>query len=493
MQLELITKPQGPVLGEFSKCRARWSSIMGPLGSGKTIECCQKVLTLMTEQKPNRMGVRKSRWYAVRNTYPDLLGITLKDWMELFRELGRYKGGGMEPPCHYLKFRLPDRTLVQSELIFLALDRPQSIRKLRGAQATGFWFNETKEIDQSIVNMADLRHGRYPSKMDGGPTWHGIIGDTNAPDEDSWYYDLAENVKPKGWKFHVQEGGLLREMRVRPDGKREWTGGWIPNPRAENLHNLPKDYYVYGQEGKTEDWIAVNLANEYGQVHDGKPVYQRQWDKHSHVADSLELVEGIPLVVGLDFGLTPAAVFGQQTPRGTLNVLDELVADGMGINQFMTHVVLPKISNECHKASEVIFIGDPAGNARAETDEQTVFKELYDEFGIEALAANTNNTDVRLEAVRWFLQQLRDGKPAFRIHERCKILIRGFGGGYQFKRVQVVGTSRFHDKADKNEYSHPHDALQYLAMYFRGDYVVIDNGFERSQDYGNEDGLWGIN
>ena len=173
----------------------------------------------------------------------------------------------------------------------------------------------------------------------------------------------------------------------------------------------------------------------------------------------------------------------------------------MGINQFMATSVIPHILNTYPKAKlheeGIIYIGDPAGNARAETDEQTVFKELYDEFNIEPFAANTNNMDVRLEAVRWFLQQLRDGKPAFQIHPRCKILIRGFNGGYQFKRVQVAGsTSKYHDKADKNKFSHPHDGLQYLAMFFRGDYVVVDVKFERADEvssgfYDDDTDLWG--
>ena len=489
MRFEWITKPQGPVLEAYSRSRARCSFIMGPLGSGKTIESCQKIVTLMCEQRPNRLGLRKSRWYAVRNTYPDLLGITMKDWMELFGELGRYKGGGMEPPCHYLQFRLPDKTIVQSELIFLALDRPQSIKKLRGAQATGFWLNETKELDKSIVDMADLRHGRYPSAMDGGPSWHGMIGDTNAPDDDHWYYDLETNVKPKGWEFFTQPGGLLREMQEihgKP-GQFEWSGRWIPNHEAENLSNLPKDYYITGQEGKTTDWIAVNLGNEYGSVHSGKPIYEKQWNKTIHVSEDIHFIPDHPLEIGLDFGLTPSAIIGQQTPRGGVIILDELVSAGMGINQFVKTVLKPHLKANYSKASEITYIGDPAGNKRAETNEQTVFKELED-LGIEAYAANSNDPEIRWEAVRWYLEQLRDGKPAFLIHPRCKYLIKGFNGGYQLRRLQVAGSeAKYHDKADKNKYSHPHDGLQYLMMFYRGDYELPSSDFERPE----ETDLWG--
>ena len=56
-----------------------------------------------------------------------------------------------------------------------------------------------------------------------------------------------------------------------------------------------------------------------------------------------------------------------------------------------------------------------------------------------------------------------DGKPAFLIDRRCPSLIKGFEGGYQYKRMEVSG-ERYADKPDKNMYSHIHDALQYLML-----------------------------
>jgi len=432
----------------------------------------------MCEQAPNRQGLRKSRWIAIRNTYPDLLTTTVKDWMELFSDLGTYKAGGISPPSHSLRFRLPDKSLVLAELIFIALDRPMAIKKLRGMQVTGFWLNEIKELDKSIIDMADFRHGRYPSVIDGGPTWHGIIGDTNQVDDDHWLYEMAEEVKPVTWSFFKQPGGLMREM-IDNEGVQEWSGKWIFNPAAENVRNLPggKDYYVVGQEGKDNAWIAVNLANEYGSVHDGKAIYAEQWADDIHVSSNIELIEDEPIIIGMDFGLTPAAIIGQETPNGTLNILEELVAEGMGINQFATNVLLPALRAR-YSTNPWTFIGDPAGNKRADTDEQTVFKEL-EELGISAEAANTNNPTIRWESVRYFLQQMRGGKPAFRLHPRCKTLRKGFNGGYKLRRIQLAGSTKFSEKALKDKFSHPHDALQYLCLYVKGETGETLNDFER--------------
>lgn len=479
MKFELHTAPQGEVLGQYLESKARVSFIKGPLGSGKTFASCEKVFGFMCAQKPNQQNIRKSRWYAIRNTYPDLLSTTVKDWLDLFGDLGRFKGGGIEPPSHTLKFRLKDKTHVHAELVFLALDRPMSIKKLRGSQVTGFWLNETKELDKAIVDMADLRHGRYPSPIDGGPSWHGMIGDTNAPDDDSWYYELSEEMKPEGWIFFDQPGGVYREMLDDGLGGQKWSGKWLLNNTAENINNLPHRYYELGMQGKSNAWIAVNLANEYGSVIDGQPIYGEQWNDGLHVSETIQVIESHPIAIGMDFGLTPAAIIGQETPNGTINILHELVSEGMGIKQFVQSALRPLL-NTHYKNCPWNFVGDPAGNRRADTNEETVFKVLAD-MGMETEAANTNDPLVRWEAVKEQLQQLRDGKPAFKLHKRCKILRKGFNGGYRLRRIQVVGETRFHDRADKNKFSHPHDALQYLMMWFKG-MTVPTIGFVRPSD-----------
>jgi hypothetical protein len=476
MKVEITQGTLDPVLQAYVDSRDRVSIITGPLGSGKTYASCLRLLKQMCEQKPNRQGIRKSRWVAIRNTFPDLQTTTIKDWLELWEDLGRFKQGGISPPTHYLNFKLQDKSIVQAELVFVAMDRPATVKKLRGTQITGFWFNEIKELDKSIIDMADLRHGRYPSPMDGGPTWHGMIGDTNQCDDDHWLYKMAQVTKPKNWSFFVQPGGLMREMRSLPMGRQEWTGKWIPNELAENVHNLIPNYYMQGQEGKSTSWISVNLANEYGSSEDGKAIYGEQWSDDLHVSENITIIEDWPIVIGMDFGLTPAAIIGQETPNGTLHILEELVAEGMGINQFANEVLLPTLRNK-YKSNEPTFIGDPSGHKRSDTDEQTVFKELY-ELGINAEAANTNNPQVRWEAVRYFLQQLRDGKPAFLLHPRCKMLRKGFNGGYKLRRIQLAGSEKFSEKADKNKFSHPHDGLQYLALHIKGD-IGDTSEFER--------------
>ena len=76
---------------------------------------------------------------------------------------------------------------MELEVIFLALDRPEDVKKLLSLELTGVWINEAREIPKSIVDACTMRVGRIPSMRDGGPTWYGVIADTNPPDTDHWW------------------------------------------------------------------------------------------------------------------------------------------------------------------------------------------------------------------------------------------------------------------------------------------------------------------
>lgn len=462
---EFRFSPAGPVLNEYMSGRERVMFIMGPMGSGKTFGSCMRIFTQITQQPVDQFGKRRSRWVAVRNTYPDLEGTTMKDWMELFGapELGKMNRD--YPPTHYLNFSMEDGTYVEAEVIFLALDRPDSVRKLRGMQCTGFWLNEVKELDEEIVDMCDLRHGRYPNKHEVPGYWHGMIGDTNAPDDHHWYYRKAEVDKPAGWVFLKQPGGLIQVDT--PRGKK-----WVLNPKAENLQNLPDDYYTAGMQGKKEAWIKVNLANMYGHVSSGRPIYEHDWNDTTHVSQYplVPLPSKQNFYMGWDFGMTPSCIIGQMDgPQ--LRILDEIIGEGVGIRAFAEDYVIPYVRQQYPgvKLSDFTCYCDPSGDDPRDTEGDSPI-EILRGLEFEAEPSPSNNPETRWEAVRYFLGRLVGGRPAFLLSPNCDTLRKGFNGGYQFKRMQVSGTARYSEKADKNMFSHPHDALQYLCQAARGGY-----------------------
>ena len=438
--------------------------IRGPVGRGKSVACSIEIFRRALMQEPSKSGKRKSRWAVIRNTNPQLRTTTIKTWLDWFPENEWGKFAWSVPYTHMIT-----AGDLEMEVIFLALDRPEDVKKLLSLELTGVWVNEAREIPKSIIDACTMRVGRYSSVKDGGATWSGVICDTNSPEEDHWWsimrgevpvpdhITLEESrmlVKPDNWQFFTQPSGMIEEKDE--DGS---VTGYKPNKKAENAKNILQSYYPNLVQGKTKSWIDVYVMNRLGSIQDGKPVYN-MFVADTHVSkEEIPVADGVPLYIGLDFGLTPAAVFGQKV-RGRWIILQEIVAFDMGIVRF-AELLRAEIATRYNNL-EVNIFGDPAGDFRAQTDESTPFQVLRG-AGLMARPTTSNDVSLRIESVSSVLNRMVDGQSGILIDFRCKELIKGFEGGYQYRRLQVSG-ERYEDKPLKDRYSHIHDAMQYLML-----------------------------
>ena len=170
----------------------------------------------------------------------------------------------------------------------------------------------------------------------------------------------------------------------------------------------------------------------------------------------------LTLYLGIDFGLTPAAVFLQQVASGQWVAFDEIVTEDMGAVRF-AEVIAPRLRGP-YKNLEIVATGDPAGEQRSQVDESTPFDVLF-AAGIPADPAHTNDFTLRREAVAKQLSRLTmTGEPGLIIGPGCPQLRKAMAGGYKYKRLQVAGDERFHEKPDKNKYSHVAEAMQYALV-----------------------------
>lgn len=81
-----IYEPDGLVLVDFLLCRKPVIGIQGPVGSGKSKGANMLVYAIASEQRPDRYGIRRTRWAVVRNTYPELKNTTIRTWLDTFPE-----------------------------------------------------------------------------------------------------------------------------------------------------------------------------------------------------------------------------------------------------------------------------------------------------------------------------------------------------------------------------------------------------------------------
>lgn len=437
-----------PICSAFHKDTSFVRGLLGPIGSGKSVACCWEIFRKACEQEAYE-GVRKSRWVIVRNTYRELVDTTMQTWFDWFpKHLGLWRAQDMK---FTWVFTLDDNTVVQLEVLFRALDKPDDIKKLLSLELTGGWINEAREIPKPILDMLIGRVGRYPSKRLGGPSWYGVIMDTNPPDEDHWWYRVFEEMMPEDWKLFHQPSGTSAE--------------------AENIENLPEKYYERLSSGKDQEWINVYVHGLYGFVQDGKVIFP-EYNDQLHCDHDIGLAEKTDkLVLGVDFGLTPAAVIAQVMPDGQVQCIDEVVTDDMGAVRFSQSIRSLVIGNYDDLPAE--GWGDPAGMQRSQVDERTPFSVLHAN-GVPLNPSPTNDFLLRREAVAKLLTTLTmTGRPQLVISPKCRMLRKALAGGYKYRRLQVSGAEKYSEQPDKNMYSHVAEALQYLCVGLGHGYDVI--------------------
>jgi len=268
-------------------------------------------------------------------------------------------------------------------------------------------------------------------------------GDTNPPTMDTWWYYQMEGIDPKDGVSKNDNGWAVYKQ---PSGR---------GSLAENIANLPDGYY--DTQGRSDEYIRVFIDGEYGLSSAGEPIYKYFRPDYHMAHERLQpIINGIrPIIVGMDLGLTPAAVIGQLDTRGRALIFDDCVSFDMGVQRFIRTMLKPLLF-ERYPGATVMIIVDPAGVQRAQTDERSAVDIIRAE-GMKVIPAKTNNISARLSAVDDYLMRHADGDSAFLVDPSCTALKSAMMGGY-----------RFHPKTgniQKNKHSHVAEALQYLMLH----------------------------
>lgn len=455
--------------------------IMGPYGSGKSTWCIHEIVRRTCHMPIWSSGRRRAKWAIVRNTSGELYSTTLQTWLTWFGDLGDIKKR-QKPLLTYEHTFNDGLGIVELELIFIALDREEDLRKIKSLEVTGCYINELSEVPQgTLAHFKGRVNHRYPSRaFCDKPYWSGIIADTNPPDVDHWLYKDFELKALESYKIFHQPHGLIKDE----------NGNWLQNPNCDNSANLAHDYYTKLAEGQTEDFVKVFCLGEYGSVGFGKKVYP-EYNDDLHSTGKIHAIQGDPIHLGWDFGLTPACIVCQISPRGQLRILKEYTSEDMGIRTFAKNIVLPSLERDFPYNKIGISRADPSGMAGDDIMEELSCIGELNSLGIDTAPARTNDLEPRIGSVRYFLNTMIDGQPAFLMsREGCPMLRRGFNKDYCFKRVSVSGEERYRDIPHKNNASHPHDSLQYILMEFAADRILADKGTVAKVDMFNPTFRW---
>ncbi len=409
-----------PTLVPFHESTDPARLIVGPFGSGKSVAA-------VVELWRNANLSKNTRYLIIRKTYRMLMDSCVKTFFEWVpKSLGQWREADMTFTC-------PSPSGGVAEFLFRSADSAEDIEKFRGVEISGAWLDEAQELSADVKLIIQ---GRLRFPLD--HPFYTVILTTNPCDTEHWLY--------KSFVMDPLPGHVY------------WRQG-----SRENTF-LPESYYA-DIEAAYRDRPEMKkryVDGEWGSVFDGKPVYGNEFSWDLHVAKKhLVAVPNVPIRRGWDFGLTPACIITQVHPTGKWHILREVKSDEMGIDQFGDEV--NEFCNREYTDRGTVYedVGDPAGKARAATDERSCYDILATK-GIFCREAETNALLPRLESVKRQLTRTLKGEPKMVIDPRCHRLIDGFSGGYKYKERGNAGTHA--DQPDKNKYSHIHDALQYVAL-----------------------------
>ena len=443
----------GAVGAAFIESDAIVNTIAGPIGSGKTNCAIMRMLKHAYTMPVCSDGWRYWRGMCVRDTYRNLYETTLATWHQWFpKHVGKFTGGSDRPANHVLKFNLPDGSKLQIDMTFKAMQNTTIEGVTRGWEGAWAWMNEGDLFDEDVLThlVGRVTQMRYPPRRwyDEGQSYEPqVIIDYNPPDMDHWLYFLREERQPEDYTMFWQPSGLCAQ--------------------AENVQNLASAGHTYEKLAKNNPkwWVQRFVKAEYGYDRSGEPVYV-EYDDHLHCsAQDLEILDR-PLRIGLDQDLHAAAIIGQLTSELQLRIPGEVVPGRMGATRFAEYLAAELEENYRGLPIERV-VADPSGfyGADKEGDELAWAETVSNIIGEPIYPAVTNELSARLDGVRGMLTRLvPGGQPELLISRRCRMLRKGFMSHYRYKKVMVGNTSRLEKVPDKNDYSNPHDGLQYLVL-----------------------------
>jgi len=417
--------------------------IVGPVGSTKTTASIIKIAMEAKKVKACRDGIRRSRCAVIRNTRQMLWDTTIPDFLKWYPD--GLAGAMMKTDSKFV-LRFDD---VECEVLFRGLDDANDVRRLLSLQLTFGVMDEFREIHQDIYNALTGRLGRYPDKTmngvgacdDNGAQVFKVWGATNPPDADT------------KWEELLSDPPTNTHVTIQPSGR---------SPEADWVQFLPDGYYDNLCEGKSAEWIAVYVDGKFGSSLAGKPVFPA-FNAGTHVAkEELTVLPNTQVIIGVDAGLSPAAVIGQVNYQGRVVVHDAIISESMGALRFIREKLKPLLASK-YAGCRVGVVIDPAAFQRAQTDERTV-ADMFKAEGFSVKPARTNTITARIAAVDQYLTRTVDGQAGIILNPSgAHPLIVALRGKYRYK-ISTKG-----EVDETPEKSHPHsdvaDALQYLCLH----------------------------
>lgn len=425
----------------FHRSQATVKALCGPVGSGKSTAACFEMWLAMRE------ALEPLHWIVIRESYRQLHDSTRRTWEHWFSGCTRYIRSDEKA---LVTVENVDGKVLVHEVDFRHARRPEEASNFLSTEYAGAWLEEVVpayQMDEGVIGAGlakeifDIVQMRL--RQPGAHRPH-ILLTFNPPHKYHWVYK----------EFFARKVAELEELDY----------ALFRSPAFENAKYLRKGYYEQLLKTLDPDLARRFVLGEPVTMYPGVRVFPEAYES-KHFREYVEVVQGVQLVIGFDFGLTPCAVIGQVLPNGRLQVYREIqmfnagverLADALAgvLNEIDTVTGGPRFRNNTWRCW-----GDPAGAQRAQTDEKTCFDILSARgFSVQPGAVDWES---RRQSVKQRFERFIDGEPGILIDSQgCQTLSEGILGGYRYPHST---DGRLMARPIKNQFSHTNDALQYLV------------------------------
>jgi len=404
--------------------------LIGPQGEGKTFGAIGKILH-HAQRFPYKI-----RGAIVRDRFTNIQTNTIPSIMKVCGEIVTFHNDGR-------LMRAPN-----IDLDLFGVEDLADMNRLQGSEYYIVWIEEPAPyfdagsigIREQVFDICYSRGGREEGAVS-------VIGVTMNPASKShWTYR----------RFILNPMPDMEVIRI-PYGE---------NPHlSQKERNRSKEIWA-----NHPDMLARYVQGEFASVHIGEAVVPEFKESRNVSKSPLEPMDTLTFRLW-DGGLHPACVFVQVTSRGQILILKTVRGANIGMKQLIEESVKPLMATKFHKIPEWRDIGDlhlrdPDPSDSSKSAAEVVEKSLNTYF-----EDGDMPWESRRETLKEVFNMTVDGDPKLMVSCDDDIMIEALGGGWHYRK-SPSGTIT--DKPDKDEHSHPGDALSHgLAK------ILHPSGFDR--------------
>ncbi len=377
---------------KFLFCTATHRAFFSEFQSGKTAAASMDLIMNCQKQKIQAAVIRNINYDLISSTIPNLKD--LYDW--------DLTGESFNKTHKILELENG------SQILFIGLDRPDDVRKLKNIRLGYVLIDQAEEIAQEVFDMASGRLSQEPGKSV-------CVG--NFEGRDWYWYKFFQKPLEKGSGIFK---GKKRDYGVFQGETEDFIGFWPPP--FENEKNIKPGYYDDLIRTHSTDWVDKYV---FGIPTGNAGLLHKDFDDTRHKVGGGDYREfpnspGYIRYQGMDYGIaSPTAwLFAvHETETDIIYIIDEYYEANESI-----YVHGPQIKQMMKTYGNPSWIAGCPRTFQTEKDGKTPADEYRSSFQIH-IEPYPIGIEPRVEIVN---RRFKQGK--IKIYDRCKHLIRQIEG-----------------------------------------------------------------